>query len=55
MPTDVCQKCQQSHPGRPCAYEDKCDGVETADVSEAAKEVNQKEANQKDKNKGESE
>jgi hypothetical protein len=42
MAIEVCQKCKQSHPGRPCDSDDKGDGVETADLSEAAKEVNQK-------------
>ena len=39
MATELCQKCKQSHPGRPCSYDDKGDCVETADLSEAAKEV----------------
>lgn len=43
MATELCQKCKQSHPGRPCDYNDKGDCVETADLSEAAKEVNRNE------------
>ena len=49
MAIEICQKCKKSHPGRPCDSDAKGDGVETADLSEAAKEVNQKEVNQKDK------
>jgi hypothetical protein len=43
MAAELCPKCKRSHPGRSCDYDDKGDGVETADLSEAAKEANQKE------------
>ena len=39
MATELCQKCKQSHPGRPCDYDNKGDCAETADLSEAAKAV----------------
>ncbi|MFZ3341475.1 MAG: hypothetical protein WA609_01145 [Terriglobales bacterium] len=39
MTTELCSKCKRSHAARPC---DKTDGVETADLSEAAKEANRK-------------
>jgi len=41
MPTEFCQKCKQSHPGRPCDYDDKGDCAETADLTDVAKAVNE--------------
>ena len=36
MATELCQKCKQAHPGRPCDYDDKGDCAETIDVNEVA-------------------
>lgn len=36
MATELCQKCKQSHPGRPCDYDDQGDCAETRDVGEVA-------------------
>ena len=33
MPTEFCQKCKQSHPGRSCDYDDQGDCAETVDES----------------------
>ncbi len=33
MPTEFCQKCKQSHPGRACDYDDQGDCAETVDES----------------------
>ncbi len=49
MATELCLKCKQSHPGRPCDYDDKGDCVETADLSDVAKAVTQEEENKKAK------
>jgi hypothetical protein len=46
MATELCQKCKQSHPGRPCDYDDKGDCAETVDLSEVA-EASNKESNPK--------
>ena len=32
MATEFCRKCKQSHPGRPCDYDDKGDCAESLDV-----------------------
>ena len=42
MATELCQKCKQAHPGRPCDYDDKGDCAETADVTDIAKAVTQR-------------
>ena len=36
MATGFCQKCKQSHPGRPCDYDEQGECEETRDVDEAA-------------------
>ena len=51
MASELCQKCKQSHPGRPCDYDEKGDCAETADLSEAAKAANQQSANQQSEEK----
>ena len=33
MPTEFCQKCKQSHPGRSCDYDDQGECAETVDES----------------------
>lgn len=37
MPTEFCQKCKQSHPGRACDYDDQGDCAETVDESKEEK------------------
>ncbi|HTR26767.1 MAG TPA: hypothetical protein VMI10_22540 [Terriglobales bacterium] len=39
MPTEFCQKCKQSHPGRACDYDDKGDCAETADLTDIANAI----------------
>jgi len=51
MATEFCQKCKQTHPGRPCDYDDKGDCAETADLSEAA-EAARRESEKDDAPKG---
>jgi organic hydroperoxide reductase OsmC/OhrA len=34
MATEFCQKCKQTHPGRPCDYDEKGECAETLDVDE---------------------
>ncbi len=36
MATEFCQKCKQSHPGKPCDYDEQGECEETRDVDEAA-------------------
>ena len=39
MPTDFCQKCKQSHPGRACDYDDQGECAETLeDTNSKSKE-----------------
>ena len=40
MYTEFCQKCKQSHPVRPCDYDEKGDCAETVDVSEVTETSN---------------
>jgi hypothetical protein len=40
MPTEFCQKCKQSHPGRACDYDDQGDCAETLEDTNA-KESNE--------------
>jgi hypothetical protein len=34
MPTQLCQKCKQAHPGRVCDYDEKGECAETIDTNE---------------------
>jgi hypothetical protein len=36
MPTQLCQKCKQAHPGRVCDYDEKGECAETVDANEVA-------------------
>jgi hypothetical protein len=36
MATEFCQKCQQTHPGRTCDYDEKGECAETLDVDETS-------------------
>ena len=42
MPTQVCQKCKQSHPGRVCDYDEKPECAETITVNEVAQPGNER-------------
>ncbi len=40
MPTEFCQKCKQSHPGRACDYDDQGECAETLeDTNSNSKEA----------------
>jgi hypothetical protein len=41
MATQLCQQCQQSHPGRICDCGEKGDCVETIGVNEIARRCNE--------------
>ena len=34
MATEFCQRCKQTHPGRPCDYDEKGECEETIDAQE---------------------
>jgi hypothetical protein len=36
MPTQLCQKCKQAHPGRLCDYDEEGECAETIDTSKVA-------------------
>ena len=36
MPTEFCQKCKQSHPGRTCDYDEKGECSETTNADKEA-------------------
>jgi hypothetical protein len=48
MATELCQKCKQAHPGRPCDYDDRGDCPETIDVNEVAEVSNKEFKDKKD-------
>ena len=53
MATELCQKCKQSHPGRPCDYDDKGDCAETVDLNEVAEASDEESKIRKPRVKGE--
>ncbi len=48
MPTQLCQKCKQAHPGRDCDYDEKADCAETIAVNEVAPPGNEPSKDEKD-------
>jgi len=48
MATQLCQQCQQSHPGRVCDYGEKGDCAETIGVSEVAQPSNESTKDEED-------
>jgi hypothetical protein len=48
MATQLCQHCQQSHPGRVCDYGEKGDCVETIVVNEVVQAYNEPSEDEED-------
>jgi hypothetical protein len=47
MATEFCQKCKQSHPGRPCDYNEQGECEETAEFELPVAEPPRKDSNGK--------
>jgi len=48
MPTQLCQKCKQAHPGRVCDYDEKGECAETIGADEVAQPRNDPSNHEKD-------
>jgi hypothetical protein len=48
MATQLCQKCQQTHPGRACDYDEKAECADTTGVNEVAQPHNEPSKDEED-------